>query len=291
MSRQSYKNKEGDTNDMSRYTYLRSLDTETLHSMLEQLSSPEKTFDADTVTHIIDVLLEREGGLPDADVELALAECKKRVADAGSVVGRTRYRRRRRWPMFTAAAVIVVLLSSSILSAVGFDVWGFVVGLRRSTFSIGRMDHIASIEPARGITDPNISIMIANAEPEIIDEFVRGITGFSSMPSFPDWLPNGFVLTDVNVLSTQNSFVLRLTYTSEEGSFIYRLTDSQMVMTGEINVDEYPTVYTVGDVTHFIDGNFGQTRAVWIDENVQCTINGDLTEEEVKKIIDSIYGG
>ncbi len=35
--------------------------------------------------------------------------------------------------------------------------------------------------------------------------------------------------------------------------------------------------------------NNGQLKAAWTNQNMVCSISGDLSEEELKKMIDSIY--
>jgi hypothetical protein len=37
--------------------------------------------------------------------------------------------------------------------------------------------------------------------------------------------------------------------------------------------------------------NEGQIRAAWTNQNLMCSISGDLSENELKQMIDSIYEG
>ena len=49
--------------------------------------------------------------------------------------------------------------------------------------------------------------------------------------------------------------------------------------------------YSKGGYLHYIMSNLSQFTAVWmVDNTTMCYIYGDVTLEEMEKIIDSIYG-
>ena len=52
-----------------------------------------------------------------------------------------------------------------------------------------------------------------------------------------------------------------------------------------------PELYEAGGVTHYIMPNIDSCLVVWKNGNVECSISGVKTMEEVKKIINSIYEG
>lgn len=48
-------------------------------------------------------------------------------------------------------------------------------------------------------------------------------------------------------------------------------------------------VYLAGKTTHYLFQNSGNQVATWCTGSMECIIKGDLTEAEIKKMVDSIY--
>lgn len=56
--------------------------------------------------------------------------------------------------------------------------------------------------------------------------------------------------------------------------------------------DETPvSIYLKNDIEHFIMRNNKSVTATWFVENLECTISGRVSEDELKAMIDSIYEG
>ena len=47
--------------------------------------------------------------------------------------------------------------------------------------------------------------------------------------------------------------------------------------------------HEVGDIVHYIINDGKWCSATWIVDDLQCIIEGDITTEEMIKILDSIY--
>lgn len=53
--------------------------------------------------------------------------------------------------------------------------------------------------------------------------------------------------------------------------------------------DNPPVLYESGGVRHYLLTDHDWRMAVWMQGDIECIINGNITEEEMKQIIDSIY--
>ena len=51
------------------------------------------------------------------------------------------------------------------------------------------------------------------------------------------------------------------------------------------------SVYERDGIEHYIMTNNRQINAVWTNKNYECSIGGDISEDELRKMIDSIYEG
>ena len=47
--------------------------------------------------------------------------------------------------------------------------------------------------------------------------------------------------------------------------------------------------YERSEITHYIMSNNDQMTAAWTNQNLMCSISGDLSEDELKDMINSIY--
>lgn len=68
---------------------------------------------------------------------------------------------------------------------------------------------------------------------------------------------------------------------------LYLDSDPQQIEQSDSLVETYES----GGITYYIFSDYNQLRAVWIRENYECYISGELTTEEIKEMIDSIEKG
>lgn len=49
-------------------------------------------------------------------------------------------------------------------------------------------------------------------------------------------------------------------------------------------------VFQVNGIDHYIMNNNDQTTAVWFVDELECSITGDVSQDDLKTMIKSIYG-
>lgn len=112
--------------------------------------------------------------------------------------------------------------------------------------------------------------------------------------TIPRWSPEG---TTASGVPTENSrtdrFVVRAAYTVGTREFSIRITIHDTppeTYIGTYQKDAtIETEYSAGGICHYIVGNNETISAMWVNGCVEGYIQGELTVEELQKMIDSIY--
>ena len=174
------------------------------------------------------------------------------------------------------AAVLAILLTGTITAkAFGLDVWKAVVQWSQETFHFGD----------GGNTDVNSTLRFDSLQ-QALEE------GNTPAWLVPTYIPDGYVLADVDVQTTP----LRKTYKAK-----YIKAEPVLLIIVRDHLDGDPAYvehsdglveeYEASGITYYLFSNQGQNRAVWLYESYECNISGDVTIEELKTMIASIQKG
>lgn len=139
--------------------------------------------------------------------------------------------------------------------------------------------------------EPGAPIFPENQETRF-DSIEEALEEFQMDIAAPKWFPerygefevSGVVMTGYKsvyacTLPEQSNF-LSLSYTEKGGD------DPKTVIEKD---DNTPILYESGGVRHYILTDHEWRKATWIQGDIECIIRGIATEEEMKRIIDSIY--
>ena len=293
------------------YAYLSRLSTQKLLELLAAAPAPAETpEDKAYIDAIVEVVLEREerhptGLLPDPeqaweefqqyyntpegeDLSLYPAE-NPGTAPSEPAPSQTEYRPQRRPKRHFFRRVVIVaavVVCIALPPALGFENVFQLIGAW--TDDIFLLNNVSSLEGNE-----------IEADKKSVDiEEILGELNYSEN-IFPTWIPEGFelekVITNEFVLSGKTE--LRIHYkngqTRELITFTYNVYNS--IASGTMTAFEKDAnaleEYFVGDVTHYIFENLGKYIAVWNQNNIECTISGDVSLTELKEMLNSIYGG
>ena len=171
------------------------------------------------------------------------------------------------------AAVLVLLLAGSVTAkAFGLDVWKAVVQWSQETFHFG--DEVA---------DNNLTYL------SLQDALEKG-----NVPTWlvPTYIPEGYVLTEIDVQKTPKKNIYKAKYMWGEEIIVIAVRDYLgknpfYVEQSDGLVDEYES----SGITYYLFSNQNQNRAVWLYESYECELSGDVTLEELKEMIQSIQKG
>ena len=270
------------------YTKYEAMTTEELEEILRlDAEMPQgQESDTDTILYIMEVLAERKrNSSHTGKTALEAYESFKSnympETDNDTVPEKMPAKTRGRAPCWirslTAAAIALAILITGTVTAdaMGFDIWKAVVQWTQETFHFGQ----------GGKSDANNSREYSSLK-EALEQ--------GNTPAWlaPTHIPEGFSLTDIK--AEQNPMRKKYTavYTSEKG--FLRIVIQDHLEGKPIYVEQSDGLieeYGASEITFYLFSNEGQFRAVWPYESYECEISGDVTIEELKRMIDSIQKG
>ena len=174
----------------------------------------------------------------------------------------------------TAAVLAILVVGSVSAQALGLNIWEAVVKWTQETFHFGEWG-----------SDTNVNLPYASLQ-EALEQ------GKVSVALAPTWIPDGYVLADINVERKPLQIAYKAIYTNGEREL--RITVQDYLDEIPVYVEQSDGLveeYEVAEVTYYLLENNKRTQAVWIVDSFECSILGDLTIEELKLMIDSIEKG
>ena len=180
------------------------------------------------------------------------------------------------------AAALMLLLSSITAQAFGMNVFSVIA---RWTAEIFRLD---------GGSTPYATVSLRPLE---VDEEATYQSLEEAMEAFgiraplaPKEIPERFELVEVTATCRKAGILIYADYQSEDEEFQIRYN--------EVEVQEFNTLekedsiifsFLAGGIEHKLISDLGRHKAIWRNGDFECKITGDLSERELKTIIDSIY--
>lgn len=179
------------------------------------------------------------------------------------------YRKLLHTALVAAAVIAAMVIITVSAAAAGINIWGWVPVWNNGTFQFVSEEAISST-----------SIDIPTALKQL------GIRE----PMFPTWLPEGFVLYDQQI-HLEDPIILYASYVYKDQTVIITIRElSDRSKTGKIEMDDVnPIEYEKYGTTHYILTNLDAVVGTWYIDDYLVRISGNLTVENLERIIDSIY--
>ncbi|MEA4955804.1 hypothetical protein SDC9_51423 [bioreactor metagenome] len=276
--------------------HLRNMTTdELIEELAEKWDAMDETdYDTALIDAYLAVLEEKSPITPnfDADASLtAFQEKHARLFEKTEPVRHVRLaanppmpRRRIRFVQLVAAAIVVMLGCMVVAQALGYNVFGTIARWTEETFHFG-----AAEQSREGL--PSNTVTVGETEYSSLQEALTayGITE----PLAPNWYPEGFEVRAITVTPQLGAIKIRASYQAEEKSFsitIWQYETEENMESGTFEKDATDvTLYERGSITHYIMSNNAHLTATWVNGKILCSISGDLHEDELKQMINSIY--
>lgn len=168
--------------------------------------------------------------------------------------------------LFAAAVVALMVVVTVSAAAAGINIWGWVPVLNGGTFQYTTADSISQDIP-KALKQAGID-----------------------KPMYPTWLPDGFKLEEQHI-SLEEPITINSVYLFK--SFVLTISIKEIVdlsQSGliEVNSSDYQTYLSHG-VRHDIITNNSLLVATWYVDNLLIRISGEITPDEMERIIDSVY--
>lgn len=263
-----------------------------LRSTLEQMSTAEldgmlraelqtKPVDAASVHMIMSILDDREKDTTvvlNDDIESAWAKYQAYEA--------TGLRKVRGIPssFIRAASIILVvglLLFMIPLKAEADNLWERFIFLT---------DSVLEFFNPKDMNDHRVEYVFKTDNPglqEVYDAVVEmGVTD----PIVPMWLPEGYELLECKSMLTASNNSVHARFSNTKTNISFVVTIYQTNPTREYHKDDsIMKIYERGGVSHAIMRNNGYWSVVWVKEKIECLLTIDCQEDDIYKILQSIY--
>ena len=171
--------------------------------------------------------------------------------------------------IIAAAMVVFIILATVTASAFGYDLWGWVPRWNDEVLSFGGEE-----------SEPNEfydSSPIVKALEEL---------GFDE-PLYPHWIPEGFV-PEISVIESDPVY-LHEGYSCGD-RYLSITVESTSISTIVFQKDEnQPLEYMVNQRSHYISSDASYYVGTWQVGNLMVQITGEISLDEMKQIINSIY--
>lgn len=197
---------------------------------------------------------------------------------------------RRRWRASLVAAIVaavMMLCCMATAQALGFDVFGAIARWTEETFHFS-----TSMQPVEN--QQNIPSPSGNGDFLTLQDALNAYG--VEKPIALNWVPDGFEVETISVIPQVGVVRIRESYRAQDKnlSIMIRLYDSFENMesiTFEKDSTDV-TLYEQGGIAHYIISNNDRLTASWlVGDRTICSLSGDLTVDEIKHIINSIYEG
>ena len=275
-------------NKRAEYAHYDSLSTEELQEILRKHAHDELETEPDTdeLYYIMEVLARRrEEQDPQAfrSNEEALADFRKHYMPREKQTGRKKVIRFPNRALRAVAAVLVVVLilavgTSITAEAFHVDIWGKFANWTKEIFQF--------TDTPQGTTaaDPEQEY---NAELKSLQDALNDYEVTEKLA--PTWMPEGYTSNDLQVSRTPRTLYIGSTYENNGSELIIKIRQTIGVQAEQVEKnDDLLEMYVVDGVEYYIFSNTETLQAAWSIGEFECGISGEITLEEMKKMIDSI---
>ena len=273
-------------NNRAEFSHYDSMTTEELQEILRKHANGELQTEPDTdeLYYIMEVLARRrEEENPQAfrSDEEALAEFRKHYMPKEKKAAKVIKFPSRALKAVAAVlvAVLIFAVSTSITAeAFHIDIWSKFANWTKEIFQFTDLP--------QGTTAANPEKEY-NAELKSLQEALND-EGIKEKLA-PTWMPEGYINKDLKVTSSPRVRNINATYVKNDETLIIKIRQTIGVQAPQTEKnDDFLEMYVVDGVEYYIFSNTETLQAAWSIGEFECIIGGNITLEEMKKMIDSI---
>ena len=184
------------------------------------------------------------------------------------------------------AATLVIVLSLFTVQASGFNLFRTLAEWTSSVLRIGN-DSSEQISMEKNDLAVGETRVYETPEEMLADLNIKGCV-------LPTWLPERFSLQLCEATKSEVRISFRVIYTADTGCLALKWWQNPNRDTPAIEKDQKDVLSLfVHSVEHYIfyDGESGMEKAVWNNGDFGCRMMGDVSQEELERIVKSVYGG
>ena len=181
------------------------------------------------------------------------------------------------------AAVIAVLASLLCAQAAGFDVFGVIGRWTHQNFKFER-------DNAAGEAAPPAASQTSYTSYATLQEAMDAYGVQEALA--PSWIPERYKAQYIEATPFVERTMFNASYSegTSELMFSYIYWTEKQYESSVLEKDGMSVIlYEREGITHYIMSNEDVVAATWMNGNCECIIAGNVTREELERMIDSIY--
>lgn len=182
----------------------------------------------------------------------------------------------------TLAAVTAVLICTLVLAnSVNTSIFDAIAQWTSGVFGFEKEASFATIK-----TNP-----LAEGDSVSFDSLEDALNAFGiTAPLAPQYIPDRFSLDEVRAANKAGNIFISAFYISNDGYIKLRYNQTAGSDFRDFEKDDNATtLYDCGGIGHFLIVDKEKEKACWQNGEIECCLTGNVTREELKEIINSIY--
>lgn len=286
-----------------KYAKLEQMSIEELEKLLAlEMRLPEEDRDTEFYDEVEEVLLQKVSDTPEGritEVEAAWKDFEKNYlpkvgAEEGKAVPKKITQSKMQHPRWghlaVAAAMIVVIFSAmAIPSAFGAENLFTVIG--RWTDSVFSFERDGTNTQSTAPFDVD-SFPSDNADLRQLYIAVSSYIGDAQV--IPTWMPESFILDSVTISPFADYQTIRARFLRDDAMITIQIVAmnnaADSASTQYEKDDAEVEIVTIDSIDYYLMKNESVWCCSWVNNNLECHIFGDITKEDLYKIINSIGG-
>lgn len=180
------------------------------------------------------------------------------------------------------AAVLVLLFGSMTAQAFGIDVFGTIARWTSEIFQLS-----SSSTPYATIrTNP-----LDEGEEAYYDTLEEAVEAFGiTAPIAPKWIPDRFELVKVTAINKSGGVFICADYEGDDGYLQIRCREKNGSNFSSLEQEGSDVeAHFKGEIKHYLLSDMDRQKVFWNNGDLECRIAGNVSRQELKDIVDSIY--
>lgn len=254
------------------------LDTERLDALLDALNEVDPLPEADD----FDTTKSLERFHEKYDPVFSALETKSAAASDSSPA--KKHSRRALIRILPIAAVLILLFGSVTAQAFGLDIFGAIARWPSEIFHLS-----SSSTPYATIRNNPLN----EGEEAYYDTLEEAVETFGITEAIvPKWIPEGFELLSVSATRQSIGTFICADYASSDGYLQIRFREKSESNFSSLEQEGNDVeAHFRGEIKHYLLSDMDRQKALWHNGQLECQVFGNVTRQEIKDIIDSIYEG
>jgi len=229
--------------------------------------------------------LDTEAGLRRLHARLAeQASAGDEPAESVSSISSETHRTHTRtvWRLLLVAAILVLMLAMPVQG--GRNLFKLLIGQTSEVFRTGSSD----VQYAQ-ITKQPLELKETryyDSVPDMLDDF--GVTA----PLFPAWIPDRFTEPEICASRSAAGNGFYVDFRAEDGFLLMQATEIFSAYSRKIESNQLEgQIILLNGIDYYLVSDVNTEKASWQNGTLDCIIYGTVTQDEMQKMIRSIYGG